>query len=119
MIDGCRFSGGKAVYEEAYIRKQGRIEIRIFLFGTLSLAILQLSDFLLSPRLDNTLVRLIVNLDIDTFTREKGIWLHKLPLHLRFRHNNLAPFLIHALNCAQGLVELAACGYIGGAAPDV
>lgn len=85
----------------------------------LCLVIIQLLDVPLSPRLDNTLVILLVYLDLNTFTREKGIWLHKLPLHLRFRHNYLAPFFIHALNCAQGLVEFSACGYIGGAAPDV
>lgn len=83
-----------------------------------------LSDVLLlnvplSPRLDNAFVSLLVNLDLDSFTREEGIWLHKFPLHLRFRYNNLAPFFIHTVNCTQGLVEVAACGHIGGAAPDV
>jgi len=66
------------------------------------------SNIPFEPRLDNTLIALFINFDLDVFTLDKSIRLYELRSHSRFRHDNLAPFLMHAINCTPGLVKLPA-----------
>ena len=77
------------------------------------------SDVPLSPRLNDTLVTLLVDPNFNILTPDKRVGLHELPPHIRFGHDNLAPLFVHAIDRTHGLVELPARGHVGGAAPDV
>ena len=77
------------------------------------------SDVPLGPRLDDAFIALLIDLDLDVRALNYGVRLHKLPLHLWSRHDDLTPLCIHAVDSAKGFVEASARGYIGGAAPDV
>lgn len=68
------------------------------------------SDDPLDPRLNDALIALLINLDPNIVVCDESIWLHKLPPHIRFRHDNLVPFFVHAVNCTHGLVKLLARG---------